>query len=158
MLEKRILVTHLVGLSELESISIDDGVGARDKWRREDNFPLREPATLRMRLVCGLLLDMMIVRREGRSEALYEFARCLFFPRTLQCKFYIYAADSTMQPGHYGEGSLTSARRGPYSSLCYMKYQDFTHPSRILGTPHLNSHNVPIEPTKSIHPRPKRSR
>ena len=28
---KRNLVTRLVGLSELESISIDDGVGARDK-------------------------------------------------------------------------------------------------------------------------------
>ena len=30
MSEKRILVTHLVGLSELATFSIDDGVGARD--------------------------------------------------------------------------------------------------------------------------------
>ena len=68
-------VTHLVGLSELESISIDDEVGARDKWRREDNFPLKDPAISRMRLASdGLLLDMMIVRRESRSHGLYEFA------------------------------------------------------------------------------------
>ena len=31
MSEKRILVIHLVGLSEIESISIDDGAGACDK-------------------------------------------------------------------------------------------------------------------------------
>ena len=62
MLEKKNLVTHLVGLSELESISIDDGEGPRDNLRREDNFPLKDPATLRMRLVSdGFSLDMMIV-------------------------------------------------------------------------------------------------
>ena len=37
------------GLSELKSILIDEGVGARDK--REDSFPLKDPAILRMRLV-----------------------------------------------------------------------------------------------------------
>ena len=50
----------MVGLSELKSISIDDGVGARDKWRREDNFPLKDPAILRMRLVSeGFSLNML---------------------------------------------------------------------------------------------------
>jgi hypothetical protein len=50
----------------LESISIDDGEGARDNLRREDNFPLNDPAILCMRLVLdGLSLDMMIVRRES---------------------------------------------------------------------------------------------
>ena len=63
------LVTHLVGLSELESISIDDGEGARDKWKREENLPLKDPANLRMRLASGcFLLAMMIV-----SEKVYEF-------------------------------------------------------------------------------------
>ena len=33
----------------------------------EDNFPLEDPATLRMRLISdGLSLDMMIVEREGQ--------------------------------------------------------------------------------------------
>jgi hypothetical protein len=65
MLEKRILVTHFVGLSELESLSIDDEVGARDESRREDNFPLKNPAILRMQLVLGCLsFDMTILRRE----------------------------------------------------------------------------------------------
>ena len=59
------LVTHLVGLSNLESISIDDGVGARDKWRREDSFPLKDPAILRMRLLSGCLSFDMMIRRES---------------------------------------------------------------------------------------------
>ena len=42
--------THFVPLSELESMSIDDGVGAGDKRRREDNFPLKDPAILLMRV------------------------------------------------------------------------------------------------------------
>ena len=68
------LVTHLVGLSELESISIDDGEGARDKWRREDNFPLKDPVILRMRFVSdGFLLEMMIVGWEICC-VLYKFA------------------------------------------------------------------------------------
>ena len=68
------LVTHLV--LGFESISIDDGEGARDKLRREDNFPLKDPAILCMRLVSdGFLLDMMIVKRENRNgPGLYKFA------------------------------------------------------------------------------------
>ena len=82
---------HDVGLSELESISIDDGLSARDTCRREDNLPLTVPAILRMRSVLdGLSLDMMIVRRESRGSC-----ASLFFPRKLfsassvqvQCKF-----------------------------------------------------------------------
>ena len=66
MSEKMISVAHLVlGLSELEPISIDDEVGSRDKCIREDSFPLKDPAMLRMRLALdGLLLDMMIVREK----------------------------------------------------------------------------------------------
>jgi hypothetical protein len=49
-------------LSELGSISINDGVGARDKRRREDNFRCKEPAILRMGLFSdGLSLDMMMI-------------------------------------------------------------------------------------------------
>jgi hypothetical protein len=41
---KEFKVTHLVvGLSELRSISIDDGVG---EGRREDSFPLEDSAIL----------------------------------------------------------------------------------------------------------------
>ena len=36
------LVTHLGTLSELESISIDDGVDAREIWRWEDKFPFEK--------------------------------------------------------------------------------------------------------------------
>jgi hypothetical protein len=59
---KRIQVTHLV---EVGSVSIDDGDGVRDKWKREDSFPLKDPN--------GLSLDMMIVKRESHC-GLYEFA------------------------------------------------------------------------------------
>jgi hypothetical protein len=54
-------------LSELRSISIDDDVGARDERRREDNFPCKEPAILRMGLFLDdLLLDMMMmIGKEG---------------------------------------------------------------------------------------------
>ena len=46
-------------LSELGSIPINDDLGARDKRRREDNFPCKEPAILRMGLFLdGLSLDM----------------------------------------------------------------------------------------------------
>ena len=38
------------------------------RWRREDNFPLKDSASLRTRLVSlGLSLNMMKVRRESRS-------------------------------------------------------------------------------------------
>ena len=59
------LVTHFasVRLSDLESMLIDDGVDTRDKWRREDNFPLKDSASLRMR--DDLSLDMMTVRSES---------------------------------------------------------------------------------------------
>ena len=57
-------VTHFELLSDLESLSIDDGVRVRDEWSREDNFPLKDPAILRMRVWSdGLSFDMMIVRR-----------------------------------------------------------------------------------------------
>ena len=52
-------------LSELESIPINNGVGARDKRRREDNFSCKEPAILRMGLFLdGLSLDMMMIVKE----------------------------------------------------------------------------------------------
>ena len=91
MSKKMISVAHLVlGLSELEPISIDDE-GSRDKCIREDSFPLKDPAMLRMRLVLdSLLLDMMIVRRESRLS--------LLFPRqTLQHKSYIHSAYETQR-------------------------------------------------------------
>ena len=70
MLDEKNLVTRLAGLSELESISMNDGVGARDEWRREDNFSLKDPAISGMGLVFdGLSLDKMMVRSESRSEA-----------------------------------------------------------------------------------------
>jgi hypothetical protein len=64
--ERKNVHTHLVGLLEHESISIDNGVGARGKRRRDDSFPLKDPPILRMRSVLDdLSLDMMIVRRES---------------------------------------------------------------------------------------------
>jgi hypothetical protein len=39
---------------------INDGVGARDKRRREDNFSCKDPTILC--ILDGLLFDMMIVR------------------------------------------------------------------------------------------------
>ena len=66
-------VTHFARLSELESISINNGVGARDKYRREDSdkFFFLYSATSRMRLVSdGLLLDM-IVRTQERKPQLW---------------------------------------------------------------------------------------
>ena len=65
--------THLVpaalvvamSLSDLRSTSIKDGVGARDKRRREDNFPCKDLAILRMGLFLGgLSLDTMIVKEQ----------------------------------------------------------------------------------------------
>ena len=45
-------------------------MGDREKQRGQDSFHLKNPAILRMRLVLdGLSLDMMIVGRESRSEA-----------------------------------------------------------------------------------------
>jgi hypothetical protein len=55
-------------LSELGSISIDGDVGARDERRREENFPCKEPAILRMEfLLNGLSLDMMMIVKEDLS-------------------------------------------------------------------------------------------
>jgi hypothetical protein len=46
-------------------MSVKDVVGARDKWRREDSFPFKDPAILRMGLFLdGLSLDMVTVKRE----------------------------------------------------------------------------------------------
>ena len=48
---QRNVSTHFeLSLSGLESLSIDVCVGARDNRRREDNFPLRDPVILRMRV------------------------------------------------------------------------------------------------------------
>jgi len=72
------LVTHLspaavvaTWLSELESTSIGD---CRSKCKREDNFPLKDRATLSMRLFLDGLSDMMM--REGRA------AQWLYAPAT----------------------------------------------------------------------------
>jgi hypothetical protein len=55
-------VTHLVGLSELESNLIDFEVGLEEKVTS-----LKGPAILRMQLVSDCLsLEMMIVRGESR--------------------------------------------------------------------------------------------
>jgi hypothetical protein len=64
-------------LSELGSISINDGMGVRDKRRREENFPCKEPAILRMGLFLDdLSLDMMIIVKEdltvGRAISVYH--------------------------------------------------------------------------------------
>ena len=72
------LVTHLVGFLDLESISIDDGVGDCEKQRGQDSFHLKDPAILRMRLVLdGLSLDMMRVGRESCSEAVCSHSRLI---------------------------------------------------------------------------------
>ena len=96
------IATHFEGLSE--SISIDDGVGARDKWRRECKFPLKDPAILRLRLILGgLLLDTMI----GQIRAV----RVCSSHDNLQFYFSIdlskYNLDSTVK------APLTSAMKGP---------------------------------------------
>ena len=53
-------------LSELESTLIDDGMGWRDKCKREDNFPLTYRTALVIRLFLnGLSLDMMMI---GKRE------------------------------------------------------------------------------------------
>ena len=70
--------THLVsafgvaiGLSELESMSIDNGVGARDKLRREESCLFKDLAILPMGLFLdGLSLDMMITVKRTRFNGL----------------------------------------------------------------------------------------
>ena len=120
-------VAHLVGLSELEPIPIDAEVGSRDKRIREDNFPLKDPAILRMRLVSDdLLLDMMIVRRESRrvcsshdkhfntSSIFTLYSHCIRNREVCLTRidtFEVNYACSVKAP-------LTSAKRGLYSSLC----------------------------------------
>ena len=59
------IVAHLVpafvvamSLSELGSMLINNGVGARDKRRREDNFSCKDPAIFC--ILDGLLLDMIV--------------------------------------------------------------------------------------------------
>ena len=66
----------VIRLSELEFTSIDDGVGRFGRWRREDNFSLKDRVTLVLRLVLdGLSLDMMMmmVRSKSNVQWLYEF-------------------------------------------------------------------------------------
>ena len=143
--EEKDLITHLVGLSVLGSISIDDGVDARDsdKWR-EDNFSSKDPEFLRMQLVSDdFSLDMMTVRRESRSHRGWGCAS-LLFPR-YSSAFYILAQPRCIQNTenfwfdknwfvNYGnlhttvKAPLTSAMRGPYSSLCYLQRQT-SHPA-----------------------------
>lgn len=60
------LVNHLGGLSELEFESIDDGVGAHDKWR-EDIFPSKDSAIL-LSVSDGPSFDMVV----GREDAFYQ--------------------------------------------------------------------------------------
>jgi hypothetical protein len=76
-------VTHLlpaaviaIYLSELESMSIDDAVGGRDKWR-EENFLLKYWAILSLRLsLDGFSFDVMIVV-EKAVQWLYELVFAL---------------------------------------------------------------------------------
>ena len=118
MSKEKSLVTYLVGfkLSELESISMDNGLGARDKWR-EDNFPLEDLANLRMWLVLdGSSLVMMIVRKwavrvcssHGSSWSIFD----------MNWYLWILTDFLTMQPGYYGECSVDVCQTRPYSSLC----------------------------------------
>jgi hypothetical protein len=70
--------------SELGLILINDGVGARDERRREDNFPCKEPAILRMGLFLdGLSLDMMmiIVKEGGKSRRRTPLKRDRYYSR-----------------------------------------------------------------------------
>ena len=122
MSEKMISVAHLVGLSELEPVPIDDEVGSRDKWIREDSFPLKDPAMLRMRLVLDcLLLDMMIVREKvawACSSHDKLFNRSPIF--TLHTKLVWQELIPWSQLCNLAivKAPLMSARRRPYSSLC----------------------------------------
>ena len=81
-----VLASAAVGLSELESMSINNGVGDRDNCKREDNFPLTYRAALLTRLLSDdVLLDMMmIVKKERRTvQWLCEFTPSLsVFPTT----------------------------------------------------------------------------
>ena len=96
-------------------------MGARDEGRREDNFSLKDPAILRMRLVSGSLsLDMMIVRRE-QEVAVTEAVRLCpshgklspssLIRNTEVCFSRIDIDFSTMQTT--AKSPLTSSRRGP---------------------------------------------
>ena len=101
MLEKSIQVTHLasVALSELELISIDGGVGARDEWRREDNFPFTDPAILRMRLVSdgpSLSLDMMIVKRKSQFNEVVQV--CSSHGKPFLLNLWIYVQQANLLP------------------------------------------------------------
>jgi hypothetical protein len=54
-----------MSLSDLGSTSIKEGVGARDKRRREDNFLCKDLAILRIGLFSDRLsLDMMMIVKE----------------------------------------------------------------------------------------------
>ena len=91
------IVAHLVpafvvamSLSELGSMLINDGVDARDKRRREDNFSCKDPAILC--ILVGLLLDMMRVKESnfgrGKNQPLHVNCEwlvgvCLRDPETI---------------------------------------------------------------------------
>ena len=77
------LVPAFVVAVELESTLIDNGVGGRDDWKREDNFPLRNRA---VRLFLdGLSFDMFKLR-ERRCNVVVAVTK-LAFPwcRVLLC-------------------------------------------------------------------------
>ena len=77
MKRRRKEFTHLVGLSELEPISIDDGVGARDKWR-EDGSSLKDPAISLMRLVSDCLsldIDDSQEKQPASAEANFQIGK-----------------------------------------------------------------------------------
>ena len=116
------LVTHLEGLSNLESISIDNRVDARDKVRGEDGFPSKYPATLCMRMVSGCRsLDM--IRREtwicswaqGCVCSSHDFfgASSTFTPSNVKYATWL---DTTVK------APLTFAMWGRYSSY-YLQWQ-----------------------------------
>ena len=60
-------------LSDLESMLIDDGVDTRDKWRGEDNFPLKDSESLRIMMRDDLSLDM---ERVGRNLYVSRWPVC----------------------------------------------------------------------------------
>ena len=72
-----------VGLSELESMSINGVVVERNDVRREDNFPLTYRAALVMGLFLdGVLFDMMVIVKIERPLSMCSQCVCSLFPRS----------------------------------------------------------------------------
>ena len=124
-------VTHIVGLSVLKSILIDDGVGARGKWRGEDDFLLKDPVSflfLHIRLFSGCLsLDIMIVRRESRSTEAVQvcyshgsIAQKLKLEHKV-CRTRTWYAFELWNLDTTTKAPLTPGMRVPYSLLWYLQ-------------------------------------